>query len=111
MLLITAGVRPASIWHRGAEIMIYVHDEWYIQRCRYLLAEMKATHPDRGTNRWGRQLTGQTFISRHRTLLRFKKDQAVWYKEFRLNPPKVSISACERRFRQTGCMAKAANAK
>ena len=86
MMALTAGERPASIYYRGGEVRIDVHDAWYLAECARLMAIMRHLHPDRNRQRT-KHNTG--FRRACQYLRRFQREQqALWYDEFGLNAPR-----------------------
>lgn len=111
MKLLTAGKRPASVWHNGAVDRVDVHDAWYVRHARKILANMARVHPDRGrlrpqsrdergrfalegravNVRYPYERTGFTFARFAAELFHFKKTAGKWYEERGLKPPRIPL--------------------
>ncbi len=84
--LLTAGIRPASIWYDGLEVRIDLRDRWHCLTCRHYLSIMQRTHPDRPASR-----TGSLFRLASKALRNYRKRELKWYARRGLNLPRVSL--------------------
>lgn len=96
-LLLSAGERPASVFFRGGEVRIDVHDSWHERTFRRLKADIVALHPDKalsGFRRRGnmsRSVTKATAYNyAQRNLKLWMWEEAAWYSTFGLKPPRVT---------------------
>ncbi len=96
-LLLTAGPRPASVFYRGGEVRIDVHDAWHERTFRRLKADIVALHPDKalsGFRRRGKmsrhitKATAYKYAQRNLTLWMW--EQEMWYGTYGLKPPHVT---------------------
>lgn len=103
-LLITAGLRPASVFYRNGEVRILEHDEWYHTRRLRMLEDLKALHPDTSKFHEARRDStlipatcyrpvnlGRTFDYAVHILGVWEAEQEKWYAVFGLKPPKHAI--------------------
>jgi len=98
MLLITAGQRPASVYHRGGEVRIDIHDAMFTRTNGQFLADLQAMHPDtmiqhNHRRRYAfhgsrKEWTGYGFASVMRTYKAWLAKEKKWYAVFGLLPPK-----------------------
>lgn len=93
MKLITAGKRPASVYHKGGEVHVHIHDAWYQTRCEKWTVIIRRTHTDRLRNRFGNVLKGKTCRRAIDALRTFQKLQRSWYTRLGLEAPKVRYRA------------------
>jgi hypothetical protein len=96
-LLLSAGERPASVFFRGGEVRIDVHDAWHERTLRRLKADIVALHPDKalsGFRRRGhmcRLVTKATaFQYAQRNLKLWIWEETQWYATFGLKPLRVT---------------------
>lgn len=98
MKLLTAGPRPASVYFRGGEVMIYIHDLYYSTMRRRILADLAAFHPDSGSRRRRRVMDRpRTQATQFKVVLDhyqvWLREQRQWYAAFGLLPPKHRAQA------------------
>jgi len=54
-LLLSARERPASVFFRGGEVRIGVHDAWHSRTLKRLKADIVALHPDKALSGFRRR--------------------------------------------------------
>lgn len=95
--LITAGSRPASVAYRGGIVYIHHHDVWYLKIRQAMLDDIMALHPDtkrqfafRRRNGQCNDADGTHRVLKHmmRLYVQWMANQRLWYKEFKMQPPK-----------------------
>lgn len=103
MNLITAGDRPASVFYRGGEVRIDVHDAWYSRLRNRMLADLRALHPDtagfhddRRTYRGYGFTNGAAFRYASRLFKSWQAEQREWYAEFGMTPPRHGATRREK---------------
>ncbi len=95
--LLSAGERPASVFFRGGEVRIDVHDAWHEHILRRLKADIVALHPDKALSGFRRRgnmsrlvTKGNAFRYAQRNLKLWMWEQTQWYATFGLKPPRVT---------------------
>lgn len=95
-LLLSAGERPASVFFRGGEVRIDMHDAWYRSTLRRIKADIVALHPDMANNGFRRRremcrtvIKATVFKYAQRNLKSWMREQDEWYATFGLMPPRV----------------------
>ncbi len=96
-LLLTAGERPASVYYRGGEVRIDVHDAWHERIFRRLKADIVALHPDKALSGFRRRRNMRRVITvataykyAQRNLYLWMLEQELWYDTYGLKPPHVT---------------------
>lgn len=97
-VLITAGARPASVYYRGGEVRVDIHDEWYLRSRKRMLEDIKALHPDTASAHQDRRsidsggtrdtVNGHTYNQAAGVLKHWEAEQKTWYATFDLEPPR-----------------------
>ena len=96
-ILLSAGERPASVYYRGGEVRIDVHDAWHERTFRRLKADIVALHPDKALSGFRRRgnmsrlvvkATAYKYAQRNLTLWMW--EQEAWYATFGLKPLRVT---------------------
>ena len=95
-LLLSAGERPASVFFRGGEVRIDVHDAWHERTLRRLKADIVALHPDKALSGFRRRrstsrsvTTADAYRYAQRNLKLWMWEQMQWYATFGLKPIRV----------------------
>jgi len=95
-LLLSAGERPASVFFRGGEVRIDVHDAWHERTLRRLKADIVALHPDKALSGFRRRRKMRRSVTKatlykyaQRNLRRWIAEQIQWYATFGLKPLRV----------------------
>src|SRR2546426_1984041 len=96
-LLLTAGERPASVFFRGGEVRIDIHDAWHERTLRRLKADIVALHPDKALSGFRRRGNMSHLVPKatayryaQRNLKLWMWEQTQWYATFGLKPLRVA---------------------
>ena len=91
-LLLSAGERPASVFFRGGEVRIDVHDAWHERTLRRLKADIVALHPDKAMSGFRRRRNMSRLVTKatQRNLQLWMWEQTQWYATFGLKPLRVT---------------------
>ena len=96
-LLLSAGERPASVFFRGGEVRIDVHDAWHERTLRRLRADIVALHPDKALSGFRRRGNMSRLVPKatayryaQRNLKLWMWEQTQWYATFGLKPLRVA---------------------
>jgi len=99
-LLLSAGERPASVFFRGGEVRIDVHDAWHERTLRRLRADIVALHPDKALSGFRRRGNMARLIPKatayryaQRNLKLWMWEETQWYATFGLKPLRVAAEA------------------
>lgn len=97
MLLLTSGSRPASVFYRGGEVRIDIHDATFLRTNGLFLSDLQAYHPDtrfhhtarrKGSLHRNRDYKADRFIRILKAYRNWRGSESRWYAMFGLLPPK-----------------------
>jgi hypothetical protein len=84
--------RPIYVTHRGGKVYIPPHDAYHLETLRSFKRQIRRAHPDVNRQKWAPGRTRNLIQARGRWL----REEAEWYAQFGLEPPKGGRSNDDR---------------